>query len=172
VGTAIDIHLSQFGGLPGVLRARRRAASFRPQLLHQPVPDQPDSVSAGTPTTATATVTAAGKTTAAEIPAPSSFQNLDPNELCSDLLPTTQSSARIGILQNGIPYTVGVASVDTSGNASPSRAASSSGRCQPSILSRVTGTKAASRPAAIARWRAGVRGSEPFHFWLALDCWV
>jgi hypothetical protein len=73
----------------------------------------------GTPTTATATVTAAGKTTAAEIPAPSSFQNLDPNELCSDLLPTTQSSARIGILQNGIPYTVGVASVDTSGNASP-----------------------------------------------------
>jgi len=32
------------------------AASFRPQLLHQPVTDQPDSVSARTPTTATATV--------------------------------------------------------------------------------------------------------------------
>ena len=73
----------------------------------------------GTPTTATATVTAAGKTTAVEVPAPAIFQNLDQKYLCSDLLPATQSSARIRILQNGIPYTVGVAAVDTSGNASP-----------------------------------------------------
>jgi hypothetical protein len=73
----------------------------------------------GTSTTATATATAAGKTTAVEVTAPAIFQNLDTKYLCSDLLPSTQSSARIGILQNGIPYTVGVASVDTSGNASP-----------------------------------------------------
>ncbi len=57
--------------------------------------------------------------TAIEVGAPTGIANLDPNDLCSGLLSPTQTSARIGILQNGIDYTVGVASVDTHGNASP-----------------------------------------------------
>jgi hypothetical protein len=73
----------------------------------------------GTPITATASSSAAGTTTAVQVPAPPSIHNLDPNDLCSGLLPPTQSSVRIEILQNGIPYTVGVAAVDTSLNASP-----------------------------------------------------
>jgi len=68
---------------------------------------------------ASATSSAAGDTTAIEIGAPSMFQNLDPNYLCSGLLPPTQTSLRLGTLQNGILYTVGVAAVDNSGNASP-----------------------------------------------------
>jgi MYXO-CTERM domain-containing protein len=46
------------------------------------------------------------------------FNRLDPAFLCSELV-TTASEWRIKILQNGIPYQVGVASVDTHGNASP-----------------------------------------------------
>jgi hypothetical protein len=46
------------------------------------------------------------------------FGGLDPAFLCSDLL-TTASEWRIKGLQNGIPYEVGVAAVDTHGNASP-----------------------------------------------------
>jgi hypothetical protein len=75
--------------------------------------------SPGTPTTATASRSAAGVTTAVPVVAPTIFQNLDPKYLCSGLLPPTQNSTRIGILQNGISYTVGVAAVDTSYNASP-----------------------------------------------------
>jgi hypothetical protein len=69
--------------------------------------------------TASAPSSAAGITTAIEIGAPSMFQNLDPNYLCSGLLPPTQTSLRLGTLQNGILYTVGVAAVDSDGNASP-----------------------------------------------------
>jgi hypothetical protein len=72
-----------------------------------------------TPVTLTTFASAAGTTTATEVGAPTIFQTLDTRFLCSGLLPTTQSSTRISILQNGIPYTVGVAAVDTSGNASP-----------------------------------------------------
>jgi hypothetical protein len=69
--------------------------------------------------TASAPSSAAGITTAIEIGAPSMFQKLDPNYLCSGLLPPTQTSLRLGTLQNGILYTVGVAAMDNSGNASP-----------------------------------------------------
>jgi hypothetical protein len=51
-------------------------------------------------------------------PAPAAFTRLDPDFLCSDLL-TTQTSKRLTGLQNGVPYLVGVAAVDKSGNASP-----------------------------------------------------
>ena len=71
-------------------------------------------------TTLTSPISSAkGDTTALEVGAPAAFQNLDPNYLCSGLLPPSQASTRISILQNGIHYTVGVASVDTHGNASP-----------------------------------------------------
>ena len=62
-------------------------------------------------------------TTATELVAPPAFEDLNPNYLCSGLLPTTQDSIRIGGLQNGVPYQVGVASVDTHGNASPIQSA-------------------------------------------------
>jgi hypothetical protein len=65
------------------------------------------------------TLSGATGTTAIEVGAPTPFANLDPNDLCSGLLPPTQTSTRIGVLQNGIYYTVGVASVDTHYNASP-----------------------------------------------------
>ena len=50
--------------------------------------------------------------------APSGFSTLNKDFVCSDLL-RTQRSTRITGLQNGIPYLVGVASVDLHGNASP-----------------------------------------------------
>lgn len=50
--------------------------------------------------------------------APGQFLDLDPRYLCSGLV-TTQGNVRLATLQNGIPYLVGVASVDKSGNASP-----------------------------------------------------
>jgi hypothetical protein len=51
-------------------------------------------------------------------------------------LPPTQTSARLGIPGNGIPYTVGVAAVDYDGNASPIR----SGFVQVSVqVSNATG---------------------------------
>jgi hypothetical protein len=77
------------------------------------------SASASVAPTASAPSSAAGITTAIEIGAPSAFRNLDPSYLCSGLLPPTQTSLRLGTLQNGILYTVGVAAVDYSGNASP-----------------------------------------------------
>lgn len=49
---------------------------------------------------------------------PEALRRLDPAYLCSDLL-TSQTEARISILENGVPYVVGVASVDRRGNASP-----------------------------------------------------
>jgi hypothetical protein len=61
----------------------------------------------------------AGVTTATEVGAPAFFQTPNPAYLCSDRLSPSQSSTRLRILQNGIPYTVGVAAVDTSGNISP-----------------------------------------------------
>jgi MYXO-CTERM domain-containing protein len=77
--------------------------------------------SATTPpiSTASTNASAAGITTAVEIGAPSIFQTLDRSYLCSGLLPPSQTSLRLGTLQNGILYTVGVAAVDYSGNASP-----------------------------------------------------
>ena len=72
-----------------------------------------------TPATPTSFTSVKGTTTAEEVGAPNQFLNLDPNYLCSGLLPPTQTNLRLEILQNGIPYTVGVAAVDTSGNASP-----------------------------------------------------
>lgn len=73
----------------------------------------------GTLVTPTPFTSVAGTTTAEEVGAPNQFLNLDPNYLCSGLLPPTQTSLRLEILQNEITYTVGVAAVDTSGNASP-----------------------------------------------------
>ena len=77
--------------------------------------------SADTPATPTAGLitSAAGNTTAVEVEAPPVFQKLDPAYLCSGLLPPSKISVRLGPLQSGIPYTVGVAAVDNSGNASP-----------------------------------------------------
>jgi hypothetical protein len=51
------------------------------------------------------------------VPPPDAFVRQDPDYLCSGLL-TTQTSTRIDVLQNYIPYVVGVASVDLRGNAS------------------------------------------------------
>jgi len=75
--------------------------------------------SAAAPAATAATSSSAGQTTAVEVLAPSFFQNLDTNYLCSGLLSPSQTGIRLKILQNGIPYTVGVAAVDNSGNASP-----------------------------------------------------
>jgi hypothetical protein len=77
--------------------------------------------SADTPATPTAGLitSAAGNTTAVEVEAPAVFQKLDPAYLCAGLLHPSQFSVRLGALQGGIPYTVGVAAVDNSGNASP-----------------------------------------------------
>jgi hypothetical protein len=50
--------------------------------------------------------------------APAPLRALDPAYACSDLM-TTGTKRRIYRLQNGIPYLVGVASVDKHGNASP-----------------------------------------------------
>jgi hypothetical protein len=52
------------------------------------------------------------------IDAPAEMQRLDTAYVCSNLL-TTSTEWRIHTLQNGIQYVVGVASVDTHGNASP-----------------------------------------------------
>jgi hypothetical protein len=49
---------------------------------------------------------------------PAAFQRLDPAFTCSDLL-TTAGDARIGGLENKVPYVVGVTAVDTHGNPSP-----------------------------------------------------
>jgi hypothetical protein len=75
------------------------------------------------PPTTSPTLSGATGTTAIEVGAPTPFVNLDPNDLCSGLLPPTQTSTRIGVLQNEIYYQVGVASVDTHGNASPIQSA-------------------------------------------------
>jgi hypothetical protein len=68
----------------------------------------------------------AGFTYASEVPltgqsgsAPPQFRFLDPAFACSGILSRTETSYRIKTLQNDIPYLVGVASVDISGNASP-----------------------------------------------------
>ena len=74
----------------------------------------------GPPAPSTAlTSTVAGLTTATEVGAPAFFQDLDPAYLCSNRLSPSQLNTRLRILQNGIPYTVGVAAVDNSGNISP-----------------------------------------------------
>jgi hypothetical protein len=65
------------------------------------------------------TTSLAGSTTATEVSSPAVFQNLDPAYLCSDLFTPSVASARIRIPQNGVPYSVGVAAVDNSGNISP-----------------------------------------------------
>jgi hypothetical protein len=52
------------------------------------------------------------------VPPPVQFTNIDPAYQCSSLI-TSATSARIKGLQNGVPYVVGVASVDKTGNASP-----------------------------------------------------
>ena len=99
----------------------------RLQRQQSQVPTRPGQIlcSSTTPPifTPTGVSSADPKTTAIEIGAPLAFEDLNPNYLCSGLLPTTQDSIRIGGLQNGIPYQVGVASVDTHGNASPIQSA-------------------------------------------------
>ncbi len=50
--------------------------------------------------------------------APAHFEALNTDYVCSDLL-VSQTSARLQILQNNIPYLVGVATIDLHGNASP-----------------------------------------------------
>jgi hypothetical protein len=65
------------------------------------------------------TGTVKGDTTAVEVDAPSFFQTLDNRYMCSGRTSASQTSTRIRVLQNEIPYTVGVASVDLSGNISP-----------------------------------------------------
>ena len=44
------------------------------------------------------------------------FSDLNPNYLCSGLLPASSTSHRITGLQNGIPYGIGIAAVDKYGN--------------------------------------------------------
>jgi hypothetical protein len=51
-------------------------------------------------------------------PASTGIDALDPDYLCSGLLPPTSNSFRITGLQNGIPYGVGVAAIDKYKNAS------------------------------------------------------
>jgi hypothetical protein len=51
-------------------------------------------------------------------PAPAPIAALDPQYACSDILPSGEKR-RLFQLQNGIPYAVGVASLDKRGNASP-----------------------------------------------------
>lgn len=75
------------------------------------------------PSRADPMVSAAGNTTAVEIDSPQAFRNLGPRFLCSGRLSATNLSHRLRLLQNGVPYTVGVAAVDISGNASPIRKA-------------------------------------------------
>jgi hypothetical protein len=50
---------------------------------------------------------------------PTALADLNTNFLCSGFLGVSDTSARIKVLQNGIPYGIGVAAVDTHGNASP-----------------------------------------------------
>ncbi len=52
------------------------------------------------------------------VPVPTPMHTLDPAFLCANRI-SSQTSARISILQNGIPYVVGVSAVDKKGNASP-----------------------------------------------------
>ena len=73
----------------------------------------------GAPAAAVSTRTAAVLDRGTPFPAFGDLKNLDPRFACSDHLPATQTSTRISILQNGIPYLVGVASVDRHGNTSP-----------------------------------------------------
>lgn len=56
---------------------------------------------------------------APSFPAFGKLKDLDPAYLCAGLLSATTTSRRISVLQNGIPYLVGVAAIDKSGNASP-----------------------------------------------------
>jgi hypothetical protein len=126
---------------------------------------------ADTPATPTAGLitSAAGNTTAVEIEAPASFQNLDPAYLCSGLLHPSQFSVRLGALQGGVPYTVGVAAVDNSGNASPIQ----SGFVQvPSVVQvpdATAETAGGPRRAGCACHIAGVdRGAFPWAAMLAL----
>ena len=60
----------------------------------------------------------AGAGLPAAFPAPPQFTQLDPRYVCSDLL-RTQRSTRLKGLENGIPYLIGVATIDLHGNASP-----------------------------------------------------
>jgi hypothetical protein len=53
-----------------------------------------------------------------QVAPPAPFANIDPAYQCSSLI-TSATSARIEGLENGVPYVVGVASVDKTGNASP-----------------------------------------------------
>jgi hypothetical protein len=52
-------------------------------------------------------------------PAPDALERLDPAFLCADRIAPQSSGVRIKGLQNGIPYVIGVTSVDKNGNASP-----------------------------------------------------
>jgi hypothetical protein len=67
----------------------------------------------------TSTSSLAGNTTATEVAAPAVFQSLKTEYMCSGRLSSSDTHTRLRILQNGIPYTVGVAAVDLSGNISP-----------------------------------------------------
>jgi hypothetical protein len=51
--------------------------------------------------------------------APERIRVLEPLYACSDIITSATTSTRLYQLQNGIPYVVGVASVDKRGNASP-----------------------------------------------------
>jgi MYXO-CTERM domain-containing protein len=77
----------------------------------------------GAPPATDPMVSAAGDTTAVEIDAPQPFQDLDPRYLCSDRIGFSGLGYRLNGLQNDVPFTVGIAAVDISGNASPIRKA-------------------------------------------------
>jgi hypothetical protein len=51
--------------------------------------------------------------------APDKIRALDPQFACSDIITAAKPEVRLYQLQNGIPYVVGVSSVDKRGNASP-----------------------------------------------------
>jgi hypothetical protein len=60
----------------------------------------------------------AGGSTGTAVAPPDAFRTLDPAFVCSGLL-TSAGDTRIAILENKIPYVVGVTAIDTHGNASP-----------------------------------------------------
>jgi hypothetical protein len=78
----------------------------------------PDKHVTAIPTPLLAYATTGKNPGATPVAPPDEFRRLDSRFVCSDLL-TTATDWRIKILQNGIPYLVGVAAVDSHGNASP-----------------------------------------------------
>ncbi len=93
---------------------------FEPSLYDEQFWTGPSLCGKGTLLGASTSISSlAGKTTADEVPPPLVFQTLNVDYMCTERLSASDTSTRLRVLQNGIPYTVGVAAVDKSGNISP-----------------------------------------------------